>query len=161
MVDLHENETAVEVYDISIDHVDDTGNPIYVKAFTEVKPQSEYVPKFSSQSKLGIAVNQLFNQRKKKKPMVKVKEKRQVNPPLYIADIEEGIDTFDGQRKLGFYDRIPDKIYMLQHKVIETEHAERTGIFIGLDRIKWIKSYIPFSSVIDLADQKQAEHKWN
>ena len=160
MVDLHENETAIEVFDVSIDHKDSKNQPVYVKAFTDIKPETDKAPKFSNQSKLGLAVNRLFTDKHKPAPMVKVKEKRKVNPPLYIADIEEGIDTFDGKRKLGFYDRIPDKIYMLQNKVIKTEHSDRTGIFIGLDRIKWFKSYVPFDSVVDIANQKRVNNQW-
>ena len=60
MVDLHENETAIEVFDVSIDHKDSNDQPVYVKAFTDIKPEMDKAPKFSNQSKLGLAVNRLF-----------------------------------------------------------------------------------------------------
>ena len=49
---------------------------------------------------------------------------------------------------------------MLQNKVVKTEHSDRTGIFIGLDRIKWFKSYVPFDSVVDIANQKRVNNQW-
>lgn len=62
-------------------------------------------------------------------------------PPLFMAMIEQGVDTFSGKAELGFKEKEPDTTTIDKGKLV-TIHGGDTGVFIGLSSIKWNETVV-------------------
>lgn len=79
------------------------------------------------------------------KPTYTISEEE--NPPLFLAPLVHGKDTFSGQYGLGFFEREPDRVtYTETGPKIVT--GELTGVFINLSSIKWKDPIVPTQEVI-------------
>lgn len=79
--------------------------------------------------------------------------------PLFVADIKMGTDSFDGKYKVGFEERLPDKIVMNKAGVpVSNQHQQETGVFIGLDKIKWDEPELSIEELMRVADSKRNEN---
>lgn len=55
-------------------------------------------------------------------------------PPVFIAPVTLGVDTFTHQQGKGFYERTPDKFSAGNGNLMP---GKNTNIFVGLESIKW------------------------
>lgn len=86
-----------------------------------------------------------------------LKPKREVTtkPPVFLAPVVMGVDTFTQEHGLGFYEREPDKFVMKDGQP-SIEYGKNTGVFICLNSIKWGKAYVNAGQVIqDYVADKQ------
>lgn len=128
-----ESDDIVSVYAVKKD-----SNPP-VKDF-EAK---EVYYKYRESTLLGKLANQVFS-KKLSKPEEKVEEK----PPLFLAPITEGTDTITEVEGPGFYEREPDKFRIKEGKPF-VEYGENTGVFIGLNSIKWEKAFVQTRGLLE------------
>lgn len=77
-----------------------------------------------------------------------LKERRTVEtkPPLFLAPITLGVDTFTGLEEKGFYEREEDR-HVIQDGRPAIKFGDNTGVFIGLSSIKWEKVYVDMNDV--------------
>lgn len=68
-------------------------------------------------------------------------------PPLFMTDIQVGVDTFTGKEGKGFYEREKD-VVRITGKGMDIKHGDRTGVFISFDSIVWEKLKIPTDDVL-------------
>lgn len=91
----------------------------------------------------------------------KVSYKRVDKDPVFISNIIPlGVDTVTGKTGKGFFERTPDKVITSQKEGVKVQHGQYTGVFIGLDNVKWFKSYTPLESVVQYYN-KQKEDRIN
>lgn len=62
--------------------------------------------------------------------------------PLYTTLLVNGTDSFTGNWGLGFADYAPSKASLVENKLVAPKLVE-TGLFVGLDSMSFIKTYIP------------------
>ncbi|AMB18721.1 hypothetical protein BH780_gp138 [Bacillus phage Eldridge] len=109
------------------------------------------VPRFSSNTRLGVLANTLFPP---KKQQVRVD-----NPPVFVAPvIPRFTNTFTGKEESGFFEREPDKLTTVAGERT-LQRGKNTGVFIGLSSIVWDEKYtIPTKSLVDaLIRHQQAD----
>lgn len=151
-IEMYSKGDTIAVYDVRLDHYDNNNNPVYGKDFKMVeKRQPVY-----TRGKLGKILNSLIDVSNDRDP----KKVKAVKPPLFIADIEYGVDSFDGKYTLGFEERLPDTLVMNSSgNVVDNKHNEDTGVFIGLNKIHWMKEYFPLEDIKRMSDEKE-ENRW-
>lgn len=62
-------------------------------------------------------------------------------PPLFIAPVVTGVNTFTGKTELGFYEREKDR-FITTATGAGIEYGENTGVFVGLSSVKWEKTFV-------------------
>lgn len=151
-VEMYSKGDTIAVYNVRLDHYDNTNNPVYGKDFKMVEKQQPVY----TQGKLGRLLNSLIENNNKENP----KKIKAIKPPLFIADIEYGTDSFDGKYTLGFEERLPDTLVMNSAgNVVDNKHNDTTGVFIGLNKIHWTNEYFPLSDIKIIAEERK-ENRW-
>lgn len=94
----------------------------------------------------GTTLGRIANERLRKQ---KPKSQRKIidKPPLFIATIQEGIDTFTGGYGRGFYERAKDEFRNGGGKPV-IQYGQNTGVFISLNSVEWEKAYVDASSLV-------------
>lgn len=149
-VEMFSHDDYIEVYNPQIDHYNQAGEPIYTKKY-KTKHEKEIV---YGNTIMGKALNKLMGRNPNER---KIKSSRKIPyPPAFVADIVMGYDSFDGEYCQGFEERYPDDIVVYNNasQDITTTRKPNTGVFIGLKRIKWLDTYLPYS---EIADQLRSE----
>lgn len=142
IIDMLEESDGVKDYVT----VYEAHRPRFTEQGEEVKPTKAYdrVPReigaYRPTTVLGKIASKAFPSKKK----VTLEER----PPLFMAEIVEGIDTMTGKEGLGFYEREKDEV-TLNEKGVNRKHGELTGVFISLDSITWEKVRVPSDDIID------------
>lgn len=81
-----------------------------------------------------------------------VEEKQTVvtedEPPLYTTILVEGTDSFTGNYGLGFADMAPTTKSVINGEVV-AQLGEQTGLFVALDSLSLIKTYVPAQEMKD------------
>lgn len=108
-----------------------------VKAYDRVERQ---VGGFIPTTVLGKIASSAFPSKKQ----IKLEER----PPLFMAEIVEGVDTMTGQHGVGFYEREKDEVRM-SNDGIKRNHGKRTGVFISLSSITWEKVRVPNEELLE------------
>nr|DAI05888.1 MAG TPA: hypothetical protein [Herelleviridae sp.] len=67
-------------------------------------------------------------------------------PPLFLAPVVFGKDTFTGVEERGFYEREEDR-HVIQDGKPAIQFGDNTGVFIGLSSIKWERVYVDMNDV--------------
>lgn len=111
----------------------DSKNP--VKAYTYKETEVFY----SAETFLGKLANKLNPPKKDKRKVT--------NRPIFTAEVEYGIDTFTKAEGLGFYERTKMKPVVKDGHYI-VEGGKKTGVFISLDSIKWLRKYVATDEII-------------
>lgn len=140
--------TAIAVYGVTkVNNGEDIG---WDKAFDYRKIKQ---PLFSDKTKLGaLKAMQL------KDKNVSVKTVKEYQPPKFITTIEEGVDTFTGNRGQGFYEEEPTS-YDLRNK--SYIRGKRTGVFIGLDSFKWGDAQFRMPEMKDFAKELEGGERYD
>lgn len=131
----HGLDAMAAVYE-AIPEVDKKGYPVidgnnqwaFHKRYTIVKKSKR--PDVQDNYTEGTFYSRLVRSYKPKpdeRDMVRIKH---YDPPLYVAHIEDGIDSLTRKRGLGFKDYEP-------RKEADGTALKPTGVFIGLDTIHW------------------------
>lgn len=121
------------------------------------KPEKKYhMEKHKPNIQGGTFLSNIIQDRIDKS--TKTKYKRVVEEPIFIAQIIQlGIDTVTGKTGKGFFERRKDELIM-SSKGNYIKHGDYTGVFIGLESIKWIKSYTPLEDVIKQYKQQKEDN---
>ena len=141
---LYAEKQAIYIIEI----LDDGNVPLYATVY-EVQPNSKPPMKAYQQVgqtfsfKTSTALGRLASKHVKVAPSKKNVEL----PPLFMAEIVNGTDTFTGKHGTGFWERERDRTQLLKDGV-EVIHGDRTGVFIELSSITWEKLIIPTEEVI-------------
>lgn len=115
------------------------------KAYTETITQ----PSFKNTTFLGKVAQKVHEKNLKPKRIVTTK------PPVFLAPVVPGVDTFTREEGLGFYEREPDK-FVIKDGQPTIEYGKNTGVFICLNSIKWDKAYVNAGQLIqDYVADKQ------
>lgn len=108
--------------------------------------QKDYIeervtPKFKSTTFLGELAQKVKGK--------SIKEQRRVEtkPPLFLAPVVNGVDTFTGIEGRGFYEREEDRHILLPDGKPGIAYGDNTGVFIGLSSIRWDKVYVDVDSI--------------
>lgn len=94
---------------------------------------------------------------KKVIPRTTGKKVRRTNPPLFIAPIVPGVDTVSGKEGLGFFEREPRAWDYAKKEMIE---EKITMVFISLDSIEWVKTYITPTAILKDELAKKGSDLW-
>lgn len=72
-------------------------------------------------------------------------------PPMFVAPIQYGKDTFQENEGMGFYERTKDRFVRKTKgsKDVSIEPGNQTGVFISLDSIDWRKKSVPTNDIIN------------
>lgn len=108
--------------------------------------------KYKDSTFLGKFANNMLKNQKN------IPEKRtvRVKPPLFIAPVVIGVGTFTGKIERGFYERERDRFKMIGNKEMAVEYGSNTGVFIGLNSVKWEKTYVNAGDLVqDFVADKQ------
>lgn len=70
-------------------------------------------------------------------------------PPVFMARIQYGEDTFTGYEGMGFYERTKDRFVVGKGGNGEVVGGKNTGVFITLDSIDWRRHYVPTSDALN------------
>lgn len=107
--------------------VDEKGNWSAYKNYREKVVYEGKEKPYSDKTMLSRLANNYFGAKNKnrKKHRVRIYDK-----PLYVVELEEGVNTFTKKEGLGFYEYETEMVGNVSHKV------KPTGVFIGLDSIK-------------------------
>ena len=134
IVELAEELTGTDV--VSVYKVKEIGDSIQ-KDYIEEK----VTPRFKSTTYLGELAQKIKGR--------SIKEQRRVEtkPPLFLAPVVNGIDTFTGIEGKGFYEREEDRHILLPDGKPGIAYGDNTGVFIGLSSIKWDKAYVDVESI--------------
>jgi len=136
----HEIETYATIYDVaSISKKEDA--PEEAKQF----PRKAYEKKTV---KRGFGNKTLLSRKASKvhEPEEFVREVEK--PPLFLARLQRGTDTFLGIEGMGFYERTKDRQVKRGDKIV-MEGGENTGVFITLESIDWRRHYVPTSEAVN------------
>lgn len=128
IVEVIEEGAGLESQYITVYEVEPDSSPP-IKAYDRVEVMSGY----RTTTPLGALASKLFKSKKK--------VYKEDKPPLFMADIEYGVDTFTGKHSRGFYEREKDTVKFVNNKV-KIVFGEKTGVFVGLDSITWVKLVI-------------------
>lgn len=85
---------------------------------------------------------------KARKGGVPQKRELRTKPPLFLAPVVESIGTFTNVVERGFFEREPDRFRMEDGKPY-IQYGKNTGVFIGLNSIKWEKAYVNARELAD------------
>lgn len=91
--------------------------------------------KYKEGTYLGKLANRLLGD---SAPVKKVVEDK---PPLFLAPVTYAKGTFTGNFERGFYEREKDRFTVSEGKM-KIIYGDNTGVFIGLDSVKWDKAYV-------------------
>lgn len=146
IVELAEESYGTSVVSVFSAVQERSGDHVVVqKAYTENITK----PSFKGTTFLGKVAQKVHEKSLKPKRVVTTK------PPVFLAPVVMGVDTFTQEHGLGFYEREPDKFVMKDgHPSIE--YGKNTGVFICLNSIKWDKAYVSAGQLIqDYVADKQ------
>lgn len=77
------------------------------------------------------------------------------NPPLFMATLTYGVDTFSRKEGRGFYEREKDDI-IVSAKGVQVQRGDQTGVFINLDSITWEKAYVAPGDILKEFNARKA-----
>lgn len=117
---------------VAVYRVKENSKPV-VKDFQSVETRFKY----RESTFLGGLANKKLEAQKE----VPVKRKVENKPPLFLAPITLGVGTFTGKLERGFYEREQDR-FVLDNGKPKIQYGENTGVFIGLDSVKWDKAFV-------------------
>lgn len=90
----------------------------------------------------------------------KIEYKTVYDEPLFVSVVVPNRrDTLTGKYGKGFFERQPESKNYTE-KEVKQKGGDYTGVFITLENISWIKSYVPLESVI-AEYQRQKEERIN
>jgi hypothetical protein len=132
--------------------LDENGNWVAYKQYKDTVIDDN--KKFSDKTKLSRLANTYISKitpTKKQKHKVRVYQK-----PLYVTELEIGVNTFTKKYGLGFKDYETELIENIRYKV------KPTGVFVGIDSIRdWSAPTIKPETVLKFVQEHEQEKKSN
>lgn len=148
LADNKQEKVAKPIY--IVEYAEELGGTDLVSVYG-VKANSKVVEKdyevivekqsYGKDTFLGELANKVHGKNLPDKRVVRTK------PPLFIAPVVIGVGTFTGKTELGFYERAKDR-FVTTGTGVGVEYGKNTGVFIGLNSIKWEKTFINASDTL-------------
>lgn len=138
---------------------DDDKDIVMVYGVADVEDGKEPIKDFSieEQSNGILGGTALSDALKMVLPKKTGKKTRKTKPPLFVAPIVPGVDTVTGKEGLGFFEREPRRWDYAKQTVLE---EKITMVFISLDSIEWLKTYITPTEILRDEIAKNESNVW-
>lgn len=73
--------------------------------------------------------------------------------PIFTTVITHGEDTFSHKYGLGFYEHEQSRYQLIRGKKVYVV-GNATGVFLSLDRVTWVKDFIPKDSLVQVLTEE-------